>query len=395
MTNLISFRPSVIGNNTAFEAQVLIYKYLQEHYGYTFTMIKSEEDKYDDQAFQIISIPKQAWKAALGKLGVPKLGWTNRYLDPIFAQAHGILTVDPTIYLQGLLAVRTAHRAKRPIWFDASLTLVGNTQNLSWQLKRRFLLRKALHQTTGIIVTVPKCIERFQSLGLFNEVIASKFTIMGHPVDTQKFTPQPTKQSEQDGILRVLVVSRMVPEKGLLYILEAMTPLLRSRCDLQLQFLGSGSMKSLLKSEVAERDLKEKVVFLNPVSHREVPNVLGSADIFVNHAISLGCWEEYFGVANLEAMSCGLPCVLTNCGGISYAIREKDVAVFVEERNIIQLQKAINHLLDSKKERCELGKRARTYVECGYALPRIVEKYHHMITKHISNNQLIRNYRSP
>jgi hypothetical protein len=103
----VSFRPGVIGKGTAFEAQSLIYKYLQAHYGYTFTMVKSEEDNYDDPAFQIISLPQKAWQSSLHKLGVPKLEGTNKYLDPIFAQATGILTVDPTIYLQGLLAIRS------------------------------------------------------------------------------------------------------------------------------------------------------------------------------------------------------------------------------------------------------------------------------------------------
>jgi len=378
MTSLVSFRPGVIGNDSAFEAQALIYKYLQAHYGYTFTMVKSEEDNYHDPAFQIISLPQKAWQSSLHKLGVPKLEGANKYLDPIFTQATGILTVDPTIYQQGLLAIRIAHWAKKPVWFDTSLTLTRSTQRLEWKLKRRFLMRKVLYQTTGIIATVPKCIERFQDLGLFDEVIAPKCTIMGHPVDTKTFTPQP-KRSEQDGILRVLVISRMVPEKGLLYILEAMTPLLRSRSNLQLQFLGSGAMQSFLEAEVEECGLREKVMFLNPVPHREIPKILGGADLFVNHAVSTGYWEEYFGVVNLEAMSCALPCLLTASGGIPYAIREKDVAVFVEERNIIQLREAITRLLDSEQERREMGKRARDYVEAYYALPIIAQKYHRML----------------
>ena len=262
-----------------------------------------------------------------------------------------------------------------------------NPQDLIWQLKRRFWIRKALYQTTGIIVTVPKCIERFQELGLFDQVIAPKLRIIGHPVDTQRFVPKP-KQSEQDGILRVLVISRMVPEKGLLYILEAMTPLLRSRSNLQLQLLGSGSMRSLLEAEVTERGLSEQIIFLNSVPHSEIHEILGGADIFVNHAVSIRSWEEYFGVVNLEAMSCGLPCVLTSCGGLSYAIREKDVAIFVEQRNIIQLREAIFHLLDSEQQRQEVGKRGRDYVENYYALFVIAGKYHQMLQQTLAKDGL-------
>lgn len=385
MKNLVSFRPGVIGNNTAFEAQALIYKYLQEHYGYTVTIVKSEEDKYQEEAFEIISLPKKAWQGKFHKLKLPKFRWNNQYLKSIFAKASGILTVDPTIYRQGLLAINYAHWLDTPVWFDASRTVIGASLNFGWKWQRRIFLRKALHQTTGIIVTVPKCLERFQDIGLLDEVIAPKFTIMGHPVDTTKFIPQP-KKSEQDGILRVLVISRMIPEKGLFYILEAMTPLLRSRSNLQLQFLGSGSMQSLLEAEVVERGLGEKVIFFNSVPHQQIPSILGVADIFVNHAVSIASWEEYFGAVNLEAMSCGLPCVLTTCGGISYAIREEGVALFVEERNIIQLRKAITQLLDSEQKRLEIGQKAREYVESYYALPLIAKKYHQMLQKRLMIN---------
>jgi glycosyltransferase involved in cell wall biosynthesis len=387
MIKLVSFRPGVIGNNTAFEAQASIYKYLQKHYGYRFTIVKSEGDQYHDPAFEIISIPQTAWKSRLQKLGIPKLGAIHKSLEPIFVQADGILTVDPTTYLQGLLAIRIAHQLKKPVWFDASKTFDRTPKNLYFQWKRRFWLRKALHQTTGIIVTVPKCIERFQELGLFDQVIAPKFRILGHPVDTQRFTPKP-KRSEKDGILRVLVVSRMEPEKGLLYILEAMTPLLRSRRNLQLELLGSGAMRSLLEAEVTERGLSDQVIFLNSVSHGEIHDILAGVDVFVNHAVSIGSWEEYFGVVNLEAMSCGLPCVLTSCGGISYAVREKDVAVFVEERNVIQLREAIIHLLDSQ-QRQEMGKKGRDYVEAYYGLIVIAEKFHRMLQHSLVEDGLV------
>ena len=386
MKSIIAFRPGLIATRTTFKVQTLIYKYIQDHYNYNFTIVKSEDENYSDSAFEVISIPKKTWKGSLDKLKLPKFYEINRsYLDSIFAQADGILTVDPTIYPQGILAIKTAHQMEKPVWFDASLTIRAFSENLTWKLRRRFFLRKAMENTTGIIVTVPKCIERFKDLGLFDNVTAPKFKIMGHPVDTIKNTHTP-KRSTNDGILRVLVISRMVPEKGLFYILEAMTPLLRSRGNLQFQFLGSGPMRSFLEIEVAERELGEKVIFINPVPHSEIYNILAGVDIFVNHAVSIGCWEEYFGIANLEAMSCGLPCVLTNCGGISYTIREKNVAVFVEQRNIVQLREAIGYLIDSEQERQEMGKKARDYVERYYALPIIADKYHQMLQCGFSNS---------
>ena len=89
MIKLVSFRPGVIGNNTAFEAQASIYKYLQEHYGYQFTIVKSKVDQYDEPAFKIISIPRTAWMSSFHRLGVPKLRGIHKTIEPIFAQADG------------------------------------------------------------------------------------------------------------------------------------------------------------------------------------------------------------------------------------------------------------------------------------------------------------------
>lgn len=377
MVNLISFRPNVASQNTAFEAMASIYKYLQRHFDYTFTVIKSESDNYQDQSLDVVSITKRVWQVNPYVPALQYKWFSHSSLRSRFAQSDGILTVDPTVYSQGSLAIQIAHQLGKPVWFDASRTDMGSVQGPSWKLKRR-PMQKVFHQTTGIIVTVPKCIERFRNLGLFDAKIAAKFSIMGHPVDIERFIPQP-KLSERDGILRVLVISRLIPEKGLFYILEAIRPLLKKHDNIQLQLLGSGPMQSLLKREVEEQDLSKKVIFTKPVSHEKIPYILGSADLFINHAVSLPQWEEFFGAVNIEAMACGLPCILSTSGGIPYAIREKDVALLIEERNIIQLREAITYLVDSKQARCDLGQRARDYVERYYALPTIAEKYHRML----------------
>lgn len=379
MSHLLFFRVGAIANESAFEAMSLIYQCLQEKYGYQITIVKSEHDNYQNEAFKIVSISEKAWKVNkyLSLFLMP--GLQDSSLRRMFAEADGIVTVDPTAYSQGLLGINEAQRAGKPVWLDTSITVPETRRDLMWKLQRRGIL-KALAQTTGIIATGPKCLERFQDLALLDEAIASKFTIMGHPADTQRFVLQ-AKLSARDGILRVLVVSRLVPEKGLLYILEAMTPLLRERNNLQLQLIGTGPLKSLLSREVSERALEDKVLFRNPVPHGELAEIIGSADLFVSHAVSTSGWEEYFGASNIEAMSCGLPCVLTSSGGTPYTVREKDVAVMVEDRNIIQLRTAIAQLLDSESERLEMGQRARNYVERYYAVATIAEKYHRMLQR--------------
>ncbi|WP_416666459.1 glycosyltransferase [Egbenema bharatensis] len=377
MPSLLSFRPGVIGNNTAFEAMAAIYKYLQDHYGYNFTLVFSETDTYHDPAFKTIPIPKQDWRSLFSSPYLPPRDQLPNTLKTEFAKADGILTVDPTIFGQARMAIAAAHRLQKPVWFDTSRTIQNDYSTMVWSYKRRLWLQSALQQTTGIIATVPKCLERFQELGLLSSSIADKFTIMGHPVDTDVFQPR-SKLSEMDGILRILVVSRLIPEKGLFYILEALTPLLSQRSDVQLHLIGDGVLRHLLEREVTERQLTDRVIFLDTLPHEKLSSTIAQYDLFVNHAIGIATWEEFFGVANLEAMACELPCVVTSNGGISYAIRE-DVASFVPERNILQLRNAVTQLLDSESLRKTMGQKARQYVEAHYSIRVIAERYHQML----------------
>ncbi len=377
MTHVISFRPGVIGNNTAFECMALIYKYLQNKYDYRFTIIKSEEDDFYDPELKIVSIPKKIWGSFPDIPFFPYASTRKKTLEPIFKESDIVLTVDPTRYYQGLLAIRYGNRLNKPVFFDASLTLLGQNKEFLWRLFRP-KIKKALYQASGIIVTVPKCIERFNDLCLFDEKIAKKFTVMGHPVDTSNFKPAPKKSN--DGILRAIVVSRLVPEKGLYYILEAISPLLKENKKFILQILGSGPMESLLRKEITERNLNSQVEFIKPVVHAELPGVLSAADIFINHMVPDSRSEEAFGAVNIEAMSCGLPSVLSRVGGIPYAIREEGVAILVEPRNIVEIRAAITRLLTDSSLRKEMGEKARAYVKKHYDLEFIAEKYHNMLT---------------
>jgi glycosyltransferase involved in cell wall biosynthesis len=379
--NIVSFRPGVIGNNTAFECMALIYKYLQERHGYSFTIVKSEDDRYEDSNLKVVSIPPKLWKPIpQTPFFWPSLMRRSR-IDKLLDHADGVLTVDPTIYPQGLLAIRAAHAVGKPVWFDSSVTLMGMGRTIQWKIAKR-VVRPALAKASGIIITVPKCIERFQDQSLFNEQIAGKFCIMGHPVDSAKFRPRPDI-SGGDGLIRVIVVSRLVPEKGLLYILEAIQPLMRENAGLRLQILGDGPLKPLLEKEFRERELDDRVEFLPTVPHRELPKILATADIFVNHAVSTTGWEEFFGVANLEAMACGLPCVLSNNGGLTHAVRGDDVACLVGERDVIGMRKALRQLVNDPELRCSMGQRARQYVLENYDITVIGEKYRSMLDREI------------
>lgn len=384
MIQVVAIRPGVTRNRTAFEAMTLIYEYLESNYDYEFTIVHSKTENYDNSELKTIAIPLKAWEPTIPHSPIFLRRFQYRtYLDPVIKSADVILTVDPTIFYQGSLVIQRANSLNTPVWYDASKTIADPDPH--WYAIRS-KIKKAVRRATGIIATVPKVMERYRDLGLFSSEIASKFTVMGHPVDTEQFSPSNTDNEEsvtESKPVVVLAMTRLVPEKGVYYLFEAMTHLLRSN-DVELRFLGEGPVRSLIDREAQQRGIRSNIKFLETVPHEQVPNTLREADIFVNHAVSIDSWEEYFGAANLEAMACGLPTVVTDCGGIAYVIRDPDVVEMVPQRDIVQLRNTIEQLVNDPDRRRELAKAGREYVESNYAVPELGERYHQMLQQELS-----------
>jgi glycosyltransferase involved in cell wall biosynthesis len=72
--------------------------------------------------------------------------------------------------------------------------------------------------------------------------------------------------------------------------------------------------------------LADRVLFWGGVSHQALPQILGAADI----AINLTLYEdENFGFGPVEAMSCGLPVIGTDWGGLKDTIQGEETGLLI------------------------------------------------------------------
>jgi glycosyltransferase involved in cell wall biosynthesis len=289
-----------------------------------------------------------------------------------------VITVDPTSRAAGVIGIEKAVSEETPVWFDAGRTTVRPFTGQWWKLRRR-VFADAVRETDGIIVTSPKVFEYFRDIGLFTDDTAEKFTVMGHPTDTDVFSPPEDDRSNSDGGLEVLTISRLVPEKGLYYLLEAMDPILTNRDDVTLTILGKGPMKPVLQREIRDRGIADSITLKRTVPHSQIPSLLQGADVFANHAVDIARWEEFFGAVNIEAMACELPCIVSDSGSIPYVARVPDGVELVAQRDVVALRESLQKLIDSPELRTQMGQTARSFVEDEYSITAIGEKYHRML----------------
>ncbi|NJL68627.1 MAG: glycosyltransferase family 4 protein, partial [Microcoleus sp. SM1_3_4] len=128
-----------------------------------------------------------------------------------------------------------------------------------------------------------------------------------------------TKKVTKDSPINLLFVGRLVPYKCADILIEAVSrlePNVREKTHLTI--VGDGQERNSLEERVRELNLGEKVKFAGWVGQEETVEYYRQADIFCFPSI-----REFGGAVVMEAMACGLPCIVPNNGGIGEYVTEE------------------------------------------------------------------------
>lgn len=128
-----------------------------------------------------------------------------------------------------------------------------------------------------------------------------------------------TKKTRDSGKINLLFVGRLVPYKCADIVVEAVGRLEQTiRNKVRLTIVGDGQEKNNLERRVQQLNLGEIVSFAGWVNQQETLQYYNKADIFCFPSI-----REFGGSVVLEAMACGLPCIVANNGGIGEYVTEE------------------------------------------------------------------------
>ncbi len=197
-------------------------------------------------------------------------------------------------------------------------------------------------------------------------------------VDPEEFKPSRkeilTEKVGLDSSRVILTVARLHPNKGLTYLLQAMSQLIKDFSSLRLVILGRGPQEDRLRGMISQLELESHVVLLTePIPNKEMNKIYPRCDIFVLPSV-----KEPFGRALLEAMACGKPVVATRVGGPQDIVENGKTGYLVDQENTDQLAKRIGELLSDRKKRRDLGRAGRGRVLEEYDWGKIVKKYVHV-----------------
>jgi glycosyltransferase involved in cell wall biosynthesis len=191
-----------------------------------------------------------------------------------------------------------------------------------------------------------------------------KISVIPNGVDVGFFRPSDEKDSNL-----VVWVGRMVPEKGLVYLLEAMREVVKQHANVKLVLGGDGPLRQYLQNFARRLGLQKNIFFLGAINHEEVADILSKSSIFVFPSL-----KEGMPRALLETMACGNAVVGSNVSGIKGIVTNESNGILVPPKDPEALSKAILTLLEKEKLRRFLGQNARELMVEKYDWAKVTAK---------------------
>ncbi|MFH1544802.1 MAG: glycosyltransferase family 4 protein [archaeon] len=233
--------------------------------------------------------------------------------------------------------------------FDLGIFSSGITRRLRFKTQLEGSLKKMAFGTTISKTTEKKLIE-------FLPETEPKIEFIPPGIDEKIFDP---KKVNEERIMRkygiksncknLLFVGRVIPSKGMEYLLEALEAVIEKRNKINLHVVGEvdANYKKKLEEKVNGSGLKGKVFFHSFTPIGDLPGVFKLSDLLVLPSFTEG---EGFGLVVLEALAMGTPVITTEIVGSSYLIKENPkYGIIVKEKNSDELSNAIIELIEKKK----------------------------------------------
>jgi glycosyltransferase involved in cell wall biosynthesis len=226
----------------------------------------------------------------------------------------------------------------------------GLYYSLAW--RRRFALRWAAHRSDAIV-------------GVRDAVI--HVIPNGIPLRTGARDRVRRELSVAPGERLLVSIGNLYPVKGHAVLIDALATM-RDRAGWRLAIAGRGEEEPRLRAQAAAAGIGARVHLLG--FRDDVADILAAGDLFVMPSLSEG-----LPLALVEAMSFGLPVVVSRVGGVPEVVTDGEEGLLVPASDPQALASAIGELLDDPERRSRMGTAARLRALRDYAIGTMADRY--------------------
>lgn len=314
----------------------------KRHHVTVFTGLNPVWDVSLENDFEIIQLPSPV-DLNFGKIKRPIMSVLNR----TFTDAHVLFGLE-----EKLKGFDIAHTAETYYFYTQQCLNAKKKKNVKkvistvWEnipfnnegiAGRKEFKKRALKEVDLFLPVTNRAKEVLVNEGCDK----TKIKVLNPGVNLKLFRPFSQKHKR----LRLLVVSRLVPEKGISEIVAIASHF----PGVELVLAGSGPIKP------------KGATLLGKVGYYDMPKVYNSCDILIHYPIGSQTWSEQYGMALVEAMACGLPIVALNRGSIPEIVASGGLVVSREN-----FPQTLMKVISDQKYRRVLSQRAVSYAENHY-----------------------------
>jgi glycosyltransferase involved in cell wall biosynthesis len=243
-------------------------------------------------------------------------------------------------------------------------------------LKSR-LRRYSLARSSAVICGNRRAAEIVREEHLFGGVIE---TLPQFGLDIEEHQPgtEPELRSSLglDGAIVIGHAGRVVREKGVLLLLEALTRL--GQFPWKLLMVGGGALEQEIREDWMKK-FPNRIVLVPTVRYDQVAKYLRCMDIFVLASYATPTWQEQFGLSLAQAMLLGIAAIGSTSGAIPEVLAS--TGLLFEEKSVDGLTHALETLLTSEETRRAIADAERRLALQKYTSETVAASYLELFRK--------------
>lgn len=158
---------------------------------------------------------------------------------------------------------------------------------------------------------------------VYADKMKEKIINIGNPIDRDNILKQ-VKQTEKEKQYDICFVGRLEDVKNPMKYIEIIEELKRDFKNIKAVMVGDGPLKEQLQNYIQEKDLQDNISLVgfqkNPYTYMQKSKVF-----------CLPSKWEGFGLVAFEALTLGVPCVVSNLGGLVHIV-DKDCGALCDSK---------------------------------------------------------------
>jgi glycosyltransferase involved in cell wall biosynthesis len=227
------------------------------------------------------------------------------------------------------------------------------------------LLRRTLNASDAVVIL---SVNEYKAYTAFvpGALVAHIPNAIALPEALKEMEPSDPQQP-----LRLIYIGRLVREKGLFEVIDAVGQLRQSGRRVHLDIAGSGVAERELRARASVLGLDEIICFHGPVFGAEKNNLWDKANLLVFPTYNI----EGLPYSLLEAMAAGTPAIICSVGAIPDVMQDGVHGLFVPPHDVPALVKAILTLDDDRVLLDQMARASRARVLEQYSITRLEKDF--------------------